>query len=91
MLVPLDGLLGPRELAPFFRRLPKADVVFVDRLLKGLRGELHAAEWEYQAEDALTFLGALPVGKRSFDVFESRLERWDCATGSGVPRWPNLR
>jgi len=64
------GLLGPREMAPFFKRLPKADVVFVDGLLKELRAELHAAELEYQAEDALTFLGALHVSKKSFDVFE---------------------
>ena len=63
------GLLGPREMAPFFKRLPKADVVFVDGLLKDLRAELHAAELEYQAEDALTLLGALHVSKKSFDVF----------------------
>jgi hypothetical protein len=32
--------------------------------------ELHAVELEHQAEDALTFLGALHVSKKSFDVFE---------------------
>jgi hypothetical protein len=39
-----------------------------------LRTELAAAEWDHQAEEALTILRALHVNKRSFDGFE-RLAR----------------
>jgi hypothetical protein len=63
------GLLGPHELVPFFKRLSQADVVCVDGLLKEHRAELQAAELEYQAEDALFFLGALHVSKKEFRRF----------------------
>lgn len=65
------GLLGPRELAPFFKKTSKSDVTLVDRLLRELHAELCRAELEYQAEEALTLLGALHVHKRSFELFEA--------------------
>lgn len=44
--------------------------MFIDGVLREVRAELCAAELEYQAEGALTLLGALHVNKRSFERFE---------------------
>lgn len=78
------ALLGPRELAPFFKRLPKSGAMLVDGVLRELRTELRSAGLEYQAEEALTFLGALHVNTRRFDLFE------DLAGEMGSRQWERI-
>ncbi len=65
------GLLNRDLLDPFFGAVAGEDFAVVDDVLRGIRAELCAADLEYQAEQALTFLGQLYVVKRRFKTFEA--------------------
>jgi hypothetical protein len=78
------GLLGPGELAPLFKRISEQEVGLIDGVLRDLRTELCSAELEYQAEEALTLLGALHVNQRTFDLFE------DLALQMGSRHWERI-
>ncbi len=65
------GLLTRNLLDVLFRAVAKEEFALVDEVLRGIRGELCAADLEYQAERALTLLGQLYVVKRRFKTFEA--------------------